>query len=173
MICEQLVFAHSNLSPGLNVYARRWRQLDAEPTDPPRAPTRNVHFGTESVKTFCVGAGVALAAGLALGAALKPNLAADDRPAGPQVLSESAPRPAGPLVDDDPSMRLAQYSGVLPDYVLGTDWTRPSERAARSAAPPAPTARLAAEPAAPPDATWAPAPPEPAPAEADQAGFVR
>ncbi len=69
------------------------------------------------------GAVVALAAGLALGAAMRPDLAADDRPAGPQILEGwSSARGAGPFGDN--TVSFASYHGKLPDYVLGTDAKR-------------------------------------------------
>ena len=69
------------------------------------------------------GAGVALAMGLMLGGAMRPTLAGDDRPAGPQIiLGESAQRSTGPF---DPGPTFTGYQGRIPDYVLGTDSTQP------------------------------------------------
>jgi hypothetical protein len=53
---------------------------------------------------------------------MRPDLNGDDRPAGPQIVAETA-EPAPAPIDD--SLRLTRYSGKIPDYVLGTDWTRP------------------------------------------------
>jgi hypothetical protein len=63
-----------------------------------------------------------LAAGLLMGAAMRPDLEADDRPAGPQVIAEGpqAP-PSGPF---DDRAAYASYGGQIPDYVLGTDWKK-------------------------------------------------
>jgi hypothetical protein len=57
-----------------------------------------------------------------MGAAMKPDLAADDRPAGPQVIAEGpqAP-PSGPF---DDRAAHASYGGEIPEYVLGTDWKK-------------------------------------------------
>jgi hypothetical protein len=62
---------------------------------------------------------LALLAGLSFGAVMKPDLSADDRPVGPQILAEE---PAPEPIDD--SLRLTRFTGKIPDYVLGTDWTR-------------------------------------------------
>jgi hypothetical protein len=72
------------------------------------------------VKALCAGAGLALVAGLTMGAAMKPNLAADDRPKGPQVVADWTQAPTGPF-DDGVSMAYARYSGAIPEYVTGTD----------------------------------------------------
>ena len=84
------------------------------------------------MKAACAGAGLALTAGLLLGAAMKPDLAADDRPAGPQILAgRSGARAAGPF---DDGLAFARYSGKVPDYVLGADWRKLVE--APAATPP-------------------------------------
>jgi hypothetical protein len=78
----------------------------------------------DSVKTVCVGAAVALTAGLLMGAAMKPDLLADDRPAGPQMFADPGPRPTGPF---DDAVSYASYpvrAGKTPDYVLGADWKK-------------------------------------------------
>jgi len=104
------------------------------------------------VKTAYAGAGLALMAGLLMGAAMKPELGADDRPAGPQIVAGSAgARAAGPFEDDAPT--FAAYSGKIPDYVLGSDWTRLA--AAPAVAPPA---RGEVEAPAPTEDAEAPAP---------------
>jgi hypothetical protein len=69
-----------------------------------------------------------LVAGLGLGALMRPDLSGDDRPAGPQIVDEAADAAPAPI---DDSLRLTRYTGKIPDYVLGTDWTRP-----RALAPP-------------------------------------
>jgi hypothetical protein len=53
---------------------------------------------------------------------MRPDLNGDDRPAGPQIVAETAEPGPAPI---DESLRLTRYSGKIPDYVLGTDWTRP------------------------------------------------
>jgi hypothetical protein len=83
-------------------------------------------------------------AGLLMGAATKPELGADDRPAGPQIIAGVAgARAAAPFEDDAPA--FAAYSGKIPDYVMGSDWARPA-----SATPP--PARGEVEAQATPDA---------------------
>lgn len=75
------------------------------------------------MKELFVGAAVAAVAGMLMGAVAKPDLNADDRPAGPQMLTRvSGPRAAGPFADDSAS--FAAYRGKLPDYVLGTDFAK-------------------------------------------------
>lgn len=65
---------------------------------------------------------MAAAAGLLLGAAARPNLAADERPEGPQIIAGGADvRSTGPF---DDGATYANYKGKLPDYVLGTDWKK-------------------------------------------------
>ena len=67
------------------------------------------------VQTVLGGAGVALAMGLMLGGAMRPDLASDDRPAGPQtILGTAATRALGPMAT---APTLASYSGGVPDYV--------------------------------------------------------
>lgn len=72
------------------------------------------------MKALFAGVGAAAVAGMLMGAAMKPNLAGDDRPAGPQILAGwSGARSTGPF---DPGMSFADYQGNIPDYVVGTDW---------------------------------------------------
>lgn len=74
------------------------------------------------MKALLTGAGVALAAGLLMGAVAKPDLAGDDRPAGPQILAGwGGARATGPFDDGG---GFANYKGQIPDYVLGADWKR-------------------------------------------------
>ena len=85
------------------------------------------------MKTAYAGAVAALAAGLLSGAAMRPDLTADDRPAGPQMFAEASPaRPTGPF-DDSPSW--ARYGGKVPDYVFGTDARKLADQAAGAPAP--------------------------------------
>jgi hypothetical protein len=65
---------------------------------------------------------MAVVAGLLMGAAMKPNLNAGDRPQGPQMFAGwSGTRSTGPF---DDSVGFAAYHGQTPDYVIGTDWTK-------------------------------------------------
>ncbi len=93
-----------------------------------------MNFPNFPVRLELCGAVVAVAVGVMLGGAMHPNLAGDDRPAGPQIIAGSAAvRSAGPY---EGGATLASYGGRTPDYVTGTDakkaltWT--PERAAAS-----------------------------------------
>jgi hypothetical protein len=80
-----------------------------------------------------------------MGAAMRPDLGDDERPAGPQIV-QSAPRhAAGPFEDDDDAgVALAAHAGKkIPDYVLGVDWKKATQAPAAAAAP-----REVAEPVA-------------------------
>ena len=101
----------------------------------------------KDTRTAGGGAALALVCGLMLGGAMRPDLAGDDRPAGPQQISGWAGvRSTGPF-DTDPAPVLASYSGPVPDYVLGSDWKRSVSAPGAPAAvsPPAPQ-RVAYEP---------------------------
>lgn len=74
------------------------------------------------MRTVLLGAAISAAAGLLMGAAARPDLSADERPEGPQIIAEGAD--AGSTGPFDDSATLANYKGQLPDYVLGTDWKR-------------------------------------------------
>ena len=75
------------------------------------------------MRALLSGAAIAAVAGMLMGAAAKPDLSGDDRPAGPQMLSTAhGLRAAGPFADD--SLAFAAYAGKLPDYVIGTDTTK-------------------------------------------------
>lgn len=73
---------------------------------------------------FYAGAGLAAAAGLLMGAAMKPDLGLDDRAAGPQMVEPYAGMARSGPFDDGGAAYLAAYKGKVPDYVLGTDWNR-------------------------------------------------
>ena len=73
------------------------------------------------------GAAVAVASGLILGGVMQPNLRADDRPEGPQILAGIAAPRADHLYDVGASW--AAYRGRVPDHVIGTDWLKPREYA--------------------------------------------
>ncbi|MDB5419281.1 MAG: hypothetical protein JWP50_2700 [Phenylobacterium sp.] len=93
------------------------------------------------MKTQLAGAGVALVAGLLMGAAAKPDLNSTDRPEGPQMLAGwGGARGAGPFGD---GATFANYSGQVPDYVLGTDWKKALIPQPVVAEPSPPAARLA------------------------------
>jgi hypothetical protein len=94
------------------------------------------------VKALLTGAGVALVAGLLMGAVAKPDLAGDDRPAGPQILAGwGGGRSTGPF---DDSAGFASFKGQIPDYVLGSDWKRSLTPPALTAeAPPAREMKMA------------------------------
>lgn len=85
------------------------------------------------MKALFTGAGIAAAAGILMGAAAKPDLGWDDRPAGPQMLAAwGGGRSSGPF-DDGAS--FAAYKGSIPDYVLGSDWQRSLQAPVEAPAP--------------------------------------
>jgi len=89
------------------------------------------------VRAIWKGAGVALTAGLLMGAAMRPDLAYDDRPAGPQIVAQPHdPDEASPFQAE--AVALSAYGSKPPDYVVGTDWRRYAQAAAVAIAPPAP-----------------------------------
>lgn len=99
-------------------------------------------------------------AGLLLGGEMKPQLAIDDQPAGPQtVAARSGVRAARPA-DDGPS--YANYSGAIPSYVVGTDWQTPAKLL--DAPPPPPIENYYVSPIADDDTPQA-GPADPRPAE--------
>jgi hypothetical protein len=101
-------------------------------------------WGPTDWRVVLSGAGLALAAGLLLGGAMKPDLLNDDLARGPQQLAALSGVRAAPPVELGAAM--AAYGTRLPTYVLGPD-----------------AARLAAEPqAAAPDPMEASPAPEPA-----------
>ena len=65
------------------------------------------------------GAFTALAAGILLGVALKPELAGNDLASGPQQLAGRSAQRAALSVEQGAA--LGAYQGQLPDYVLGAD----------------------------------------------------
>jgi len=74
------------------------------------------------VRLEVYGAVIAVASGLILGGVMHPNLAGDDRPAGPQIIAGSAAARSAGALDMGPT--LASYGGRVPDYVTGTDAKR-------------------------------------------------
>lgn len=114
------------------------------------------------VTTPVAGAGAALALGLLLGAAMRPQLAIGEL--APQPLDAWPQEPS--LYDGGApdALAFAKYGGELPDYVLGADWlaaTAPAET------PPAPDA---AEPAS--QASEGPAAPQEPEAAPDAAAHA-
>lgn len=103
-----------------------------------RTPERNdQRLRVSKVKALLSGVGIAAMAGLLMGAAMKPDLRGDERPEGPQIFAGwSGVRSTGPF---DPGMSFADYSGQLPDYVVGTDWRAAMAFRENVAYDPAPT----------------------------------
>jgi hypothetical protein len=66
------------------------------------------------------GAGVALIAGLAAGAAMRPDLAIDDGFTAPQIVQAASADHSQPSLDGG-AVSLASYGGAVPDYVTGAD----------------------------------------------------
>jgi len=74
------------------------------------------------VKLILAGGAAAVALGALSGHAMHPDLlAAAERPAGPQILADGTDG-----ATDSGAAILAAYHGQPPDYVLGTDTTRPA-----------------------------------------------
>ena len=85
------------------------------------------------LKTLVQGVAGVAACGLLMGAAMQPNL--DGHPVeGPQIqLPGGGARGDGPVADPT----VAAYPGQPPEYVIGTDWTRPRPVRYAAAEPPA------------------------------------
>ncbi|HSV02197.1 MAG TPA: hypothetical protein VLI41_03235 [Phenylobacterium sp.] len=92
------------------------------------------------VTALYAGAGLALAAGLLMGAALKPDLGYDNRPLGPQIVAGTDRAQASGPFDDD-AVSYAAYRGRIPDYVIGSDAKQAAAQFMVASAP-----RTAAEP---------------------------
>lgn len=88
------------------------------------------------MKTLYAGAGLALTAGLLLGAAMRPQLVTDARLGGPQTFAARAGTRAAAPTDD--KLGYAGYSSRIPAYVVGTDAQRAAPDAV--AEPPTPQA---------------------------------
>lgn len=82
-------------------------------------------IGTVRRTALYAGVGVALAAGLLLGAVMKPALRIGAHPAGPQIQAGSS-GVRSPAPSDYGGLSYAPYSVEIPDYVLGTDWRKTS-----------------------------------------------
>lgn len=74
------------------------------------------------LRTLYRGAAIAVAAGLLMGAAMQPNLD-EGRLEGPQILLAGGGLRAEPAAYDPGA---AAYGPRLPEYVIGTDYTRPA-----------------------------------------------
>jgi hypothetical protein len=77
-------------------------------------------ISNDDLKTLMQGASAVVLGGLLLGGAMHPNLNLD-RPGGPQMLMGGGTRGGGYAADPG----IGVYAGATPEYVIGTDWTRP------------------------------------------------
>lgn len=81
-----------------------------------------IWIDNHDLKTLLQGVAGVAACGLMLGAAMHPNLNVGDKPGGPQMLlGGGGPRSAAAAGDAG----VSAYAGRTPEYVIGTDWTRP------------------------------------------------
>jgi hypothetical protein len=99
------------------------------------------HVKSLGVSTPVAGAGLALVAGLLLGAAMRPQLAIDQL--SPQPLGVWSGGMEGAIAEDpaaQDALAFSAYGGRLPDHVVGADWLALSAPPAAPAAPPAETA---------------------------------
>jgi hypothetical protein len=78
-------------------------------------------ISNDDLKTLMRGAGAVALGGLLLGGAMHPDLYQGERPRGPQMLMGGAVRGASHAPDPG----VAAYGGATPEYVIGTDSTRP------------------------------------------------
>jgi hypothetical protein len=76
----------------------------------------------EDLKTLVQGVAVVAVAGLLMGAVAHPNLSVGKEAEGPQMLMAGG-GPRGVQLISDPG--VGAYAGRVPEYVIGTDWTRP------------------------------------------------
>lgn len=74
------------------------------------------------LKTLLQGVAVLAAVGLLMGAVAHPNLRGEGDAEGPQMLMAGGGE-RGVQAISDPG--VTAYGGRVPEYVLGTDWTRP------------------------------------------------
>lgn len=77
-------------------------------------------------RMLAAGAAAAVVAGVLCGAVLKPDLGADHT-LGPQTISGDGGLHAATW---RPDPGVSVYGGRVPDYVVGTDWTRPRREVA-------------------------------------------
>lgn len=125
-------------------------------------------LANHDLKSLACHAGAAAAAGLLLGAAMQPNLRADERPEGPQIMA-GVSGVRGQYAYDYAASFTA-YGEQVPDHVIGTDWLSPPryedslEDHAWFDAPPEEETIAFAEPKAEPIevvSAWEPPPREP------------
>jgi hypothetical protein len=79
-------------------------------------------IGNSDLKTLYSGVAAACAAGLLMGAAMQPNLRGPKDAEGPQMLTPPGGARAAYAAYE---AGVAAYGANVPEYVLGTDWTRP------------------------------------------------
>ncbi|MBW8812363.1 MAG: hypothetical protein JF588_02965 [Caulobacterales bacterium] len=75
---------------------------------------------------LAAGAAVAVVAGVLMGAAMKPDFG-QERVLGPQYFSADGGLHQASYTSDP---GVSVYRGRIPDYVIGTDWTRPRRETA-------------------------------------------
>jgi hypothetical protein len=80
-------------------------------------------ISNQDLKTLAQGVSAVAACGLLLGSAMHPELDVGDKPGGPQILLAGG-GPRGAPAQSDPG--LGAYPYGTPEYVTGTDWTRPA-----------------------------------------------
>ncbi len=78
-------------------------------------------ISNDDLKTLVQGASAVVLCGLLMGGVMHPDLYKGDRPLGPQMLMGGAARGASYAADPG----VGVYAGATPEYVIGTDWTRP------------------------------------------------
>ncbi|MEW5684178.1 MAG: hypothetical protein AB1942_04600 [Pseudomonadota bacterium] len=79
-----------------------------------------IELHPKEARTIGIGVATAAVAGVLLGAALKPTLAVADVGGPQQLLAGGGDRFQTAAYDQG----TAAYEGVLPDYVVGTDWVK-------------------------------------------------
>jgi hypothetical protein len=82
-----------------------------------------IHLHPKDTRTIGIGVAAAAAAGVLLGAALKPTLAVADVGGPQQLLAAVGDRFETASYDKG----TAAYEGALPSYVVGTDWAKASQ----------------------------------------------
>jgi hypothetical protein len=90
-----------------------------------------INFHDRETRMLATGAAAAVVAGVLMGAAMKPDFG-DDRVLGPQFFAAD-----GGVHDASyrPDPGASVYGGRIPDYVIGTDWTRPRQAASATPSP--------------------------------------
>lgn len=82
-----------------------------------------IELHPKDARTIGIGVAAAAISGLLLGAAMRPNLAVADIGGPQQLLAGGGERFQTAAYDQG----TARYEGVLPDYVVGTDWVKANE----------------------------------------------